>query len=141
MKANQNSKSTRKDMRIENELLDLVNTVRGDVPFAAWVKRAIIMRLENEGHVLTCTDTTARNSTSADAERSADSSTNKDRTSKPTTQEQREALIKECYDNGLDYKQTADWLNKNGYRPQRGSTFSPNSVRSIKARLSKLGKL
>jgi len=51
-KANENNQSVRKDMRIEKELLSMIDSVRGDVPFSAWVKRAAIMRLENEGHTV-----------------------------------------------------------------------------------------
>lgn len=51
-KANENNMSVRKDMRIEKELLAKIDSVRGDVPFAAWMKRAAIMRLENEGHTV-----------------------------------------------------------------------------------------
>jgi hypothetical protein len=47
-KANENNQSVRKDMRVEKELLALVDSARGDVPFATWVKRAIKMRLEQE---------------------------------------------------------------------------------------------
>jgi hypothetical protein len=45
-KANETTTSVRKDMRIDKELLAMIDTVRGDVPFAAWVKRAIKMRLD-----------------------------------------------------------------------------------------------
>lgn len=45
-RANETATSVRKDMRINKELLDNIDNVRGDVPFAAWVKRAIIMRLD-----------------------------------------------------------------------------------------------
>ena len=45
-KANETTTSVRKDMRIDKELLAKIDEVRGDVPFAAWVKRAIKMRLE-----------------------------------------------------------------------------------------------
>lgn len=45
-KANETTTSVRKDMRIDKELLAKIDDVRGDVPFAAWVKRAIKMRLE-----------------------------------------------------------------------------------------------
>lgn len=51
-KANENNQSVRKDMRVEKELLSMIDSVRGDVPFSAWVKRAAIMRLENEGHTV-----------------------------------------------------------------------------------------
>lgn len=47
-KANENNISVRKDMRIDKELLAKVDAARGDVPFAAWVKRAILMRLDGE---------------------------------------------------------------------------------------------
>ena len=47
-KANENNKSVRKDMRIEKELLARVDAARGDTPWAAWVKRAVLMRLEQE---------------------------------------------------------------------------------------------
>lgn len=52
-RANETATSVRKDMRINKELLDRIDNVRGDVPFAAWVKRAIIMRLDG----LNCTST------------------------------------------------------------------------------------
>lgn len=45
-KANETTTSVRKDMRIDKELLAKIEEVRGDVPFAAWVKRAIKMRLD-----------------------------------------------------------------------------------------------
>ena len=45
-KANETTTSVRKDMRIDKELLAKIEKVRGDVPFAAWVKRAIKMRLD-----------------------------------------------------------------------------------------------
>ena len=45
-KANETTTSVRKDMRIDKELLAIIEEVRGDVPFAAWVKRAIKMRLD-----------------------------------------------------------------------------------------------
>lgn len=48
-KANENNLSVRKDMRIDKELLQIIDSVRGDVPFAAWVKRAAIQRLTSEG--------------------------------------------------------------------------------------------
>ena len=47
-RANETATSVRKDMRMDKDLLALVDAVRGDVPFAAWVKRAIKMRLEKE---------------------------------------------------------------------------------------------
>ncbi|MCD9539558.1 hypothetical protein GRJ22_18405 [Photobacterium carnosum] len=47
-RANETATSVRKDMRMEKDLLALIDAVRGDVPFAAWVKRAIKMRLEKE---------------------------------------------------------------------------------------------
>lgn len=46
-RANETATSVRKDMRIDKELLAKIDNIRGDVPFAAWVKRAIIMRLDN----------------------------------------------------------------------------------------------
>ena len=46
-RANETATSVRKDMRIDKELLANIDNVRGDVPFAAWVKRAIIMRLDS----------------------------------------------------------------------------------------------
>lgn len=52
---------------------------------------------------------------------------------KRTTTEEREKLIRNCYNRGLDYKETATWLNENGYLAQRGE-FTPNSVRSIAKR-------
>ena len=45
-RANETAISVRKDMRIDKDLLAKIDDVRGDVPFAAWVKRAIKMRLE-----------------------------------------------------------------------------------------------
>ncbi|WP_413517102.1 hypothetical protein [Photobacterium phosphoreum] len=45
-RANETATSVRKDMRIDKDLLAKIDDVRGDVPFAAWVKRAIKMRLE-----------------------------------------------------------------------------------------------
>ena len=54
-KANENEKSVRKDMRVDKELLAQIEAVRGDVPFAAWVKRAIKMRLERESNDSTIT--------------------------------------------------------------------------------------
>lgn len=45
-RANETATSVRKDMRIDKDLLAKVDSVRGDVPFAAWVKRAIKMRLD-----------------------------------------------------------------------------------------------
>lgn len=45
-RANETATSFRKDMRIDKDLLAKIDEVRGDVPFAAWVKRAIKMRLE-----------------------------------------------------------------------------------------------
>jgi hypothetical protein len=51
-----------------------------------------------------------------------------------TTLEQRENLIRECYANGLNYKETTAWLNEQGYLAQRGP-FTANSVRSIAKRL------
>ncbi|MDD1829925.1 hypothetical protein LRP52_48200 [Photobacterium sp. ZSDE20] len=53
---------------------------------------------------------------------------------KKTTQTEREQLIRDCYAQGMDYKQTSDWLNEEGYLAQRGA-FTPNSVRSIAKRL------
>lgn len=53
-RANETATSVRKDMRINKELLENIDNVRGDVPFAAWVKRAIIMRLDG----LNCASTT-----------------------------------------------------------------------------------
>lgn len=46
-RANETTTSVRKDMRIDKELLAKIDNIRGDVPFAAWVKRAIIMRLDS----------------------------------------------------------------------------------------------
>ena len=40
-KANETTTSVRKGIRIDKELLAMIDAVRGDVPFAAWVKRAI----------------------------------------------------------------------------------------------------
>ena len=54
-RANETATSVRKDMRMEKDLLALVEAVRGDVPFAAWVKRAIKMRLEKENVIRECT--------------------------------------------------------------------------------------
>lgn len=45
-KANETATSVRKDMRIDKDLLAKIDAVRGDVPFAAWVKRSIKMRLD-----------------------------------------------------------------------------------------------
>ena len=42
-------------MRVDKELLAQIEAVRGDVPFAAWVKRAIKMRLERESNDSTIT--------------------------------------------------------------------------------------
>ncbi|MCD9489133.1 hypothetical protein [Photobacterium iliopiscarium] len=47
-KANKNNKSETKTIRFEHDLIALINAVRGDVPFAAWVKRSCINRLEIE---------------------------------------------------------------------------------------------
>lgn len=50
-RANETATSVRKDMRIDKDLLVKIDEVRGDVPFAAWVKRAIKMRLDGlESH-------------------------------------------------------------------------------------------
>ena len=46
-RANETATSVRKDMRIDKDLLEKIDSVRGDVPFAAWVKRAIKMRLDS----------------------------------------------------------------------------------------------
>ena len=54
-RANETATSVRKDMRMDKDLLALVDAVRGDVPFAAWVKRAIKMRLEKENVIRECT--------------------------------------------------------------------------------------
>ncbi|PSW23969.1 hypothetical protein C9J19_20455 [Photobacterium phosphoreum] len=45
-RANETATSVRKDMRIDKDLLAKIDDIRGDVPFSAWVKRAIKMRLE-----------------------------------------------------------------------------------------------
>lgn len=54
-RANETATSVRKDMRIEKELLAKIDAVRGDVPFSAWVKRAIKMRLDSYNIERTCT--------------------------------------------------------------------------------------
>ena len=52
IKANETTTSVRKDMRINKDLLARIDSARGDVPFAAWVKRAIKMRLDNLGSTI-----------------------------------------------------------------------------------------
>ena len=52
-RANETATSVRKDMRIDKDLLAKIDEVRGDVPFAAWVKRAIKMRLEGLDNIAT----------------------------------------------------------------------------------------
>lgn len=47
-RANETATSVRKDMRIDKELLAQIDKTRGDVTFSAWVKRAILMRLDAE---------------------------------------------------------------------------------------------
>ena len=44
-KANKNNKSETKTIRFEHELVSRIDADRGDVPFAAWVKRSCINRL------------------------------------------------------------------------------------------------
>ena len=48
-KANENNISVRKDMRVEKELLAIIDSVRGDVSYSAWVRRACVQRLTSEG--------------------------------------------------------------------------------------------
>jgi len=48
MKVNENNRSIRKDMRVEKELLDIIDSVRGDTSFSAWVRRACVQRLKKE---------------------------------------------------------------------------------------------
>lgn len=45
-KTGKNNKSETKTIRFEHDLIALINATRGDVPFAAWVKRSCINRLE-----------------------------------------------------------------------------------------------
>lgn len=51
-RANETATSVRKDMRIDKDLLAKIDSVRGDVPFAAWVKRAIKMRLDGSDYIV-----------------------------------------------------------------------------------------
>lgn len=43
-----NNKSQTKGIRFEHDLIELVDKVRGDVSFSAWVKRAVMNRLKTE---------------------------------------------------------------------------------------------
>ncbi len=112
-------------IRFPDDLEQAVNELKGDVTFSAWVKRAVIQRVEREtGN----TDTAALETKQGRPQVATESiQTGKQR----TTFDQRVELVRECYSNGLDYKQTAAWLNEKGYLPQRGTEFTPNSVRGI----------
>lgn len=43
-----NNKSQTKGIRFEHDLIELIDRVRGDVAFSAWVKRAVMTRLKTE---------------------------------------------------------------------------------------------
>ncbi|MCG3814277.1 hypothetical protein I3260_18750 [Photobacterium damselae] len=47
-KANETSASIRKDMRFDKKLMARIDEARGDVSFSAWVRRAVLMRLDGE---------------------------------------------------------------------------------------------
>lgn len=128
-KANENNLSVRKDIRIDKKLLVLIDSVRGDVPFSTWIKRAAIQRLANEGHTAQEPDHQHISVIEKQAE------TNQ--IGKRTTFEERVELVRQCYDNGLGYRETAKWLNDKGYLPQRGSEFTPASVRGVAKSLNK----
>lgn len=44
--SNRNNKSETKTIRFDHELVTSIDSIKGDVPFAAWVKRACIEKLE-----------------------------------------------------------------------------------------------
>lgn len=54
-----------------------------------------------------------------------------------TSQQDRDQKIWALMEKGLTPTETADWLNHNGYRPQRGEKFTMSSVHSIRKRLKK----
>lgn len=58
-------------------------------------------------------------------------------TGKKSTQEDRDNQIWRMLREGLTPTQTAEWLNQNGYKPQRGDKFTMNSVHSIRKRLKR----
>ncbi|MGR5254500.1 recombinase family protein [Vibrio astriarenae] len=116
--------STLKPIRFKKEMIESVDSIRGDVTFAAWVKRAVIQRLEREG---------------VEVAEPNKPMVQHDEQAKRTTQEQREQLINDAFNRGLDYKQVSEWLNQQGYKPQRGEQFTPNSVRGIRSRMQKMG--
>ena len=56
------------------------------------------------------------------------------------TRSKREDYEKEIWrmlQDGATPTETADWLNSNGFTPQRGEFFTMNSVHSIRRRLKK----
>ncbi len=112
------------NIRFPSELENAINELRGDVTFSAWVKRAVIQRIERESSADTSTLETKQGRPVVDK--------NPDN-GKRTTREERIELIRDCYNRGLDYKQTSFWLNEKGYLSERGS-FTPNSVRAIAKR-------
>ena len=44
-------------------------------------------------------------------------------------------IISEKIDNGMNYKEVADWLNENGYKTTRGHSFKNGHTHSIKTSL------
>lgn len=56
---------------------------------------------------------------------------------KPTDQATRDELIWEMMQNGMTPTKTAEWLNENGYKPERSGKFTLASVNSIRKRLRK----
>jgi hypothetical protein len=57
--------------------------------------------------------------------------------SKSTDQAERDEVIWEMMQQGETPTRTAEWLNKNGYKPARGKSFTLSSVHSIRKRLKK----
>lgn len=54
-----------------------------------------------------------------------------------SNQSERDKMIWDLMEKGMTPTETADWLNQNGYKPQRGEQFTINSVHSIRQRLKK----
>jgi cobalamin biosynthesis Co2+ chelatase CbiK len=51
-----------------------------------------------------------------------------------------EREIERMLDEGMTPTQTAEWLNANGFKPQRSDAFTINSVHSIRSRIKKSRK-
>ena len=56
---------------------------------------------------------------------------------KNTSRADYEREIWRMLEEGKTPTDTANWLNENGYKPQRGDSFSMNSVHSIRSRLKR----